>query len=123
MAGLGAETPQVKQGFNGEVKGTLTLLGQVLAKGNQFKHVGWQGQALVGGQLVEPADGRVAAVGRIVPVDFTKNGFDRCLHLGRRRAARLANVLDAVAATHGRAAQALKGGALVAGGEQQENEQ
>ncbi|MNP55577.1 hypothetical protein D3C76_1502360 [compost metagenome] len=50
-------------------------------------------------------------------VDVVQDGFHRHLHLGRQRATRLADVLDAVAAAHGRATQALQGGALVAGGE------
>ncbi|MNH36400.1 hypothetical protein D3C79_971860 [compost metagenome] len=57
VAGLRAEAPEVEQGLDGEVKGAITLLGQVLAEGNQLEHVGRQGQALVGGQLVETADG------------------------------------------------------------------
>ncbi|MOA57429.1 hypothetical protein D3C78_1816040 [compost metagenome] len=50
-------------------------------------------------------------------VNLVQDGFYRRLHLFRRRAAGLADVLDAVAAAHGRATQALQGGALVAGGE------
>ncbi|MNY61728.1 hypothetical protein D3C86_1984420 [compost metagenome] len=94
----------------------------MLTKADQFEHVGRQDQALVGGQLVETADGGVAAVGRVVLVDVVQDGFDRCLHLDRRRAAGFADILDAVAAAHGRAAQAFKGRALVAGGEEHEEE-
>ncbi|MNN73408.1 hypothetical protein D3C81_1895230 [compost metagenome] len=57
-----------------------------------------------------------------MPVDVAKDGFDRCLHLRRRRASGLTDVLDAVAAAHGRAAQAFQGRALVAGGEKHQEE-
>ncbi|MNT79019.1 hypothetical protein D3C72_2183150 [compost metagenome] len=39
MAGLGAETPEVEQRLDSEVKGTIALFGQVLAEGDQFEHV------------------------------------------------------------------------------------
>ncbi|MNF05674.1 hypothetical protein D3C80_2054650 [compost metagenome] len=55
-------------------------------------------------------------------IDVLQNGLDGGLHLGRAWAGGFADVLDAVAAAHGRAAQAFQGRALVAGGEKHQEE-
>ena len=118
MTGLGAEAPEVEQGLDSEVEGAGTLHSQVLAETDQAEHVARQRQALIGRELVELADGGIAAIGRIVQVDLLQDCLDSRLHLDRGRACGLAHVLDAVAAAHGRATQALQGRALVAGGEE-----